>query len=204
MQINRRQKVLVSLAAIGCFGTLAAGAIFGAFSAETVNSANRFSSATLNLTASNDAVAEPVYLRENAVPGDRGETEHSCIEITYEGTVPAEVRLFGRTEEPGSGLAPGVMLRITEGDGGVNDGCQSFVPTGAAGNVFGGMDGSSLQTVRTVHSAWSGGLNMGTWMPGESHIYRFESWLSANVDPETAQGKDAGSQAFVWEARAGE
>lgn len=204
MRKTRRQKVLVSLAAIGCFGTLAAGDIFGAFSAQTENAGNEFSSATLSLTSSSDAVAEPVYLRENAVPGDRGDTEHSCIEITYNGTVPAEVRLFGRTDQPGSGLAPDVVMRITRGDGGIGDGCASFVPTGSVGDVFGAALGSSLQTIRTMHSTWDGGLHLGVWQPGESQVFRFESWLSASADPETAQGKNAGSQAFVWEARAGE
>lgn len=204
MRKTRRQKVLVSLAAIGCFGTLAAGDIFGAFSAQTENAGNEFSSATLSLTSSSDAVAEPVYLRENAVPGDRGDTEHSCIEITYNGTVPAEVRLFGRTDQPGSGLAPGVMLRITEGDGGVNDGCASFTATGPSGGVFGGAEGDSLQDLRDHTFSFPTGVSVGTWTPGESRVYRFESWLSPNVDPETAQGKNAGSQAFVWEARAGE
>lgn len=204
MQISVRQKILASLAAIGCFGTLAAGAIFGAFSAQSVNASNQFSSATLTIDTSNDAVTEPVYSRTNAVPGDRGDTEHSCIEVTYTGTVPAEVRLFGRTDEIGTGLAPGVMLRITEGDGGVDDGCDSFTPNGSAGDVFGGASGASLQTVRTIHSTWTGGLPLGSWDPGESHVYRFESWLNPAIDPIEGQGKNAGSQAFVWEARAGE
>mgnify|MGYP005824610279 CR=1 FL=1 len=96
MQNSKGLKLLASLAALACFGSLAGQGIFGAFSAQTVNSANEFSSATLELSASNNAVAEPVYLKTNAVPGDRGDTDHSCIEITYSGTVPAEVRLFGR------------------------------------------------------------------------------------------------------------
>lgn len=198
-----RQRILVGLAAIGCFGTLAAGSIFGAFSAQTVNSANEFSAATLSLTASNDAVAEPVYFKQNAVPGDSGNTADSCIEITYTGTVPAEVRLFGKADETGTGLAPGVMLRITEGDGGVDDGCASFTASGSQGDVFGGSGGESLETLRLFSSSWNGGLQLGTWDPGESHVYRFESWLSSGVHPETSQGKNAGSQSFVWEARAG-
>lgn len=198
-----RQRILVGLAAIGCFGTLAAGSIFGAFSAQTVNSANEFSAATLSLTASNDAVAEPVYFKQNAVPGDSGNTADSCIEITYTGTVPAEVRLFGRTDEAGTGLAPDVVIRITQGEGGVEDGCTSFLPLGSSGDVFGGTLGSSLQAVRTLHSTWNGGFQLGTWTPGESHVFRFESWMNSNANPETAQGKNAGSQSFVWEARAG-
>lgn len=203
MQLSARQKVLASLAAIGCFGTLAASAIFGAFSAQSVNASNEFSSATLTIDTSNDAVAEPVYSRSNAVPGDRGDTDHSCVEVTYTGTVPAEVRLFGRTDAIGTGLAPGVMLRITEGDGGVDDGCGSFTPNGGAGDVFGGAVGASLQAVRDLHGSYPTAFNLGSWQPGESRIYRFESWLSAAVDPETAQNKTAGNQAFVWEARAG-
>lgn len=204
MQLSARQKVLASLAAIGCLGTLAAGSIFGAFSAQSVNASNEFSSATLTINTSNDAVAEPVYSRANAVPGDRGDTSHSCIEVTYTGTVPAEVRLFGRTDAIGTGLAPGVMLRITEGDGGVEDGCASFTANDAAGDVFGGAAGASLQTVRDLHGSFPTAFTLGTWQPDESHVYRFESWLSDAVDPETAQGKDAGDQAFVWEARAGD
>lgn len=205
MQLSRRQKVMASLAAIGCFGTLAAAGIFGAFSAQSVNETNEFSSATLTLSSSNDAVAEPVYSRANAVPGDSGNTDNSCIEITYTGTVPAEVRLFGRTTgQQGSGLAPGVMLRITEGDGGVEDGCLSFVPTGSPGGVFGAAAGNSLQTIRDLHFSYPLGFNLGTWSPNESHVYRFESWLSANIDPVAMQGKSAGNQAFVWEARAGD
>lgn len=203
VQISSRQKVMASLAAIGCFGTLAAAGIFGAFSAQSVNSFNEFSSATLTLNSSNDAVSQPVYSASNAVPGDSGNTEHSCIEITYTGTVPAEVRLFGEADDLGTGLAPGVMLRISEGDGGVEDGCDSFLPLGDPGDVFGGALGDSLQTIRSIHTLWDNGIQLGTWDPGESHVYRFESWLSASLNPVNMQGKTAGNQSFVWEARAG-
>lgn len=204
MERSSRRKLLVSLAAIGCFGTLAAHGIFGAFSAQTVNASNEFSSATLTLTSSNDAVSQPVYAKTNAVPGDSGNTQHSCIEITYSGTVPAEVRLYGRTDAPGTGLAPGVMLRITEGEGGVGNSCSGFTPTGAQGDVFGGASGGSLQEIRDLHFSFPLGFSLGTWTPGESHVYRFESWLSDSVDPTGMQGKNAGQQAFVWEARAGD
>lgn len=193
----------MSLAAIGCFGTLAAHGIFGAFSAQTVNSGNEFSSATLNLTSSNQAMAEPVYAKQNAVPGDSGDTEHSCIEITYTGTVPAEVRLFGNTNEMGTGLADAVMLRVTEGDGGVEDGCATFVAAGEAGDVYGGNEGGSLKSIREFHLSYPRGIELGTWNPGESHVYRFQSWLDPEADPIAMQGRDAGSQSFVWEARAG-
>lgn len=200
---SKRRKALASLAALAVLCGLATYGILGAFTAETVNSGNRLSSATLELTSSNDATTEPVYFAENAVPGDPADTEHSCVEITYTGTVPAEVRMYGETISTGSGLAPGVMLRITEGEGGVGSSCQGFVPDGQPGDVFGGSSGESLQEIRNFNGDYVTGFQLGTWNPGDSHVFRFESWLSESVDPITAQGSDAGNQSFVWEARAG-
>lgn len=198
------RKVLASLAVVAGAGALATYGIFGAFSAETVNAGNEFSSATLELTSSNDALSDPVYFATNAVPGDSGDTADSCIEITYSGTVPAEVRLYGDMITEGDGLAPGVLLRITEGDGGSEDSCASFEPSGSAGDIYGGSSGSDVQTIRILHSSWDQGFNLGTWSPDESRTYRYESWLSPTVDPTDMQGKNAGEQSFVWEARAGD
>ncbi|HZJ28380.1 MAG TPA: hypothetical protein VFD37_00155, partial [Solirubrobacterales bacterium] len=135
MHASPRRKALISLIAIVGLGSLAAYGIHGAFSATTSNAGNEFSSATLELTSSNNATSEPVIFATNAVPGDSGETDHSCIEITYDSQVPAEVSLYDDTTDEGTGLAAGILLKITEGEGGVGD-CQGFTANGTEGDVF--------------------------------------------------------------------
>lgn len=145
----------------------------------------------------NDAGAA-MFAMPNLAPGA---TQSSCITATYAGSLPGTVRLYGTTS--GTGLASYLRLTVTRGTSGAFGSCSGFTPdptnyTGAGPGVI--FDG----TLAGWPDDYTSGLVDPTavpeqWTAGESHTYRFEVLLPADVT-NTAQGLTAG-QIFVWEAR---
>jgi hypothetical protein len=170
---------------------------FSSFNAVTSNPASTVSAGTVTI-ADNDAGSALLAL-SNAKPGD---TVTGCIVVTYNGTLPATVVLYGATG--GTGLDAYLDLKVTRGtiSGTPAAGsCTNFTADATnyiaqgAGVVYSGtLQGWPDTSATGLPDPKTG--SAATWTNGEAHAYR----LQVTVQSATAgQGKTA-TQSFSWEA----
>ncbi|HUG87744.1 MAG TPA: hypothetical protein VMP42_03165 [Actinomycetota bacterium] len=173
--------ILALLGAVVGFGT------FSAFSATTENPGNAFDAGTVSIT--DDDSGSAMLSLADAKPGD---SDTGCIVVTYTGSLPSSVRLYGATG--GSGLDQYLDLTVTRGSiaGPSFDSCAGFTPDGGGGVIYSG-------TLAGYPDAYAAGLvdPDGSWTNGESRAYRFSVSVQ---DDGGAQGLNA-TQTFTWEAR---
>ncbi len=188
--MNRRV-VIVSLGAIAVVG--AAGVLL--WSAVTTSSArvaattsgdSFFAAGEVELTQP-DSVVELLFDADGLFPGSEVE---GCVEVRYDGNVPATIRLHG-AQRSGTGLDQYVDLQLAvdpDGD------CERGVP-GTQARV--GYDGR-LRTMWGRHGNYdSGVLLTDTARPGDV----FAVWATATIaDDNRAQGLTT-NFSFIIEAR---
>jgi hypothetical protein len=196
MTQGRRLGVLGVLALLA----LAAGGItFAAYTATSSNSTDRLEAGSVKLSDNGDGSS--IVSLSGAVPGD---TTSACIKVTYDGTLPAAVRLHGTTT--GSGLDQYLDLKVTRGTYNPSTpaykSCSNFQADGTdyvgAGNgvIYNG-------TLQGFPDDYAAGLvdplagSPESWTNGEVHVYRFDVTMQNNF---AAQTLDA-TQTFSWEAR---
>ncbi len=191
----RSRKLLLTGLLVGLVAA-AVGTAFSAFSSTTDNSGNSFAAGTV-LVSDNDSGTAMLSL-SGAKPGD---SDTSCIKLTYTGTLGSTVRLYASVS---GALAPYLTLTVTRGTDAAPsfDSCGSFTPDAASyiGSGAGVIYSGPLSAFPATYSA---GLvdplaaSPETWSTSESHSYRFV--VSLNND-EAAQALGA-SASFTWEAR---
>ena len=196
MTQGRRLGVLGVLALLA----LAAGGItFAAYTATSSNSTDRLEAGSVKLSDNGDGSS--IVSLSGAVPGD---TTSACIKVTYDGTLPAAVRLHGTTT--GSGLDQYLDLKVTRGTYSPSTpafkSCTNFQPdttnyTGAGNGVIysGTLQGYPDDYASGLVDPLSGSPE--SWTTGEVHVYRVDVTVQQNF---AAQGLDA-TQTFTWEAR---
>jgi hypothetical protein len=194
----RLRKLLVSAAVVGALAAVTGVATWAAFSATTANPANSFAVGTVALT-DNDGNGTLLSLT-NARPGD---TTTGCIKVTYTGSLPADVKLFGSVS---GALGQYLTLKVTRGtDAGSSfPSCTNFSPDtrdyiGQGGGVIynGNLSDfpASYAAGITDRDDATGGTE--TWTASEVHAYKLEVTLQNNT---SAQGQSANAS-FTWEAR---
>ena len=122
--------------------------------------------------------------------------------ITYTGTTPVRVRLYGARTT--NGLDQYVDLTITRGtrNATTSASCAGFQPDGqdylgaGPGVVFDGTF-ASFPTTYAAPGDDPPGVGPEAWTKNESHTYRFTVTVQ---DDQAAQGLWL-TQAFTWEAR---
>lgn len=190
-------KLLLTALVLGLVGIIAGAGTWSAFSSTTANEDNSFQAGTVVLT-DNDAEGAMLSL-QNAKPGD---TDTSCIVVSYTGSLPASVRLHGVTT--GTGLDQYLNVTITRGTilTPAFDSCTGFVAdltnySGAgAGVIYNG-------TLAAFPDSYAAGIvdptsgSPESWTNPESHAYKVTVSVA---DDNAAQGLTA-SQTFTWEAR---
>jgi len=182
-------------------GALGGAGTWAAFLATTVNTGNAFAAGSVTIDDSNPG-STPMLSLAGAVPGD---TDTSCITVTYSGSLDANVSLYGTTT--GTGLAQYLDLTVTRGTGLTDpyDSCAGF--TADATDYDGaGPDGPGVVYTGTLEG-FADDFDAGRWDPtlaspevwttGESHAYQFAITVQDN---NAAQGLTA-DQTFTWEAR---
>jgi hypothetical protein len=188
---NRRNKALASALVVGVLGTVAAGGVFGLFSATTQNAGNEISTGIVALSDNDNGTAQ--FNVTNAKPGD---SWTRCIKVSYAGTLPADVREYLQgTVNP---LAPYLQLKIERGTQVTSTfpDCTDFVATGtlfdglASANLARDFD-SGLVTVPAGQTFWQ---------PTDSIVIRTTLTLGGNA-PDTVQGQGSGIINVIWEAR---
>ncbi|OFW62534.1 MAG: hypothetical protein A2135_00930 [Actinobacteria bacterium RBG_16_67_15] len=158
-----------------------------AFSAPTSTPANSFAAGDVAL-ADNDSGAA-LFNTANMAPGD---TATGCIEVTYSGSLDAEVRLYGAVAG-GTGLEAYLDLEIERGSGS----CAAF---GGAIVVWQNSTDGDLGVFLAGHTDFATGVD--DWAPvggGSADMvpYRFTVTLQ---DDNAAQGESA-VVGFTWEAQ---
>ncbi len=188
-------------------GALGGAGTWAAFSAATANTGNAFAAGSVTLDNSGSSGSTPMLSLAGAVPGD---TDTSCITVDYDGTLDANVSLYGRTGDgaPATAgtfeLAPYLDLTVRRGTGLTQpyDSCVGFTAdTGDYGHGPHGIvyDGT-LEDFPDDFDAGRWDPTFGTpevWTTGESHDYEFVITVR---DDNAAQGLSA-EQTFTWEAR---
>lgn len=192
-----RRKVLLTVALLGVGVTLAGAGTYAAFTSTTTNT-SAFSAGTVVLT-DNDA-GTALFSLSGMAPSDPTTTR--CIVVTYSGSLPSTVRLYGTTG--GTGLATHLNLKVTRGTIASPSGssCTGFTADAVNHRSLGaGVLFDS--TLAAYPDDYATGLVDATtatpesWTTGEARAYRFDVTLADN---DAAQGKDA-TQVFTWEAR---
>ena len=195
----RRWRRFGALGVLALLVPAAGGITFAAYTATNDNTGNVVGSGTVKL--SNNGDGSSMLSLSAALPGA---TTSACIKVTYDGSLPATVRLHGTTT--GSGLDAYLDLKITRGTYSPSDpafkSCTSFQADGA--NYIGAGNGVIYNgTLQAFPDDYASGLvdpqsgSPESWTTGEPHVYKIEATLQSNF---AAQNKDA-TQAFKWEAR---
>jgi hypothetical protein len=195
----RRLRHLGLLGALALLVPAAGGITFAAFTATNANSGDLIEAGSVKLSDNGDGSS--MMSLSAAVPGD---TTSACIKVTYDGSLPASVRLHGTTT--GSGLDPYLDLKVTRGvyspSAPAFKSCTNFQPDGTdyigAGNgvIYNG-------TLQGYPDDYASGLvdpksgSPESWTTGEVHVYKLQVTLQNTF---SAQNKDA-TQTFRWEAR---
>ncbi|HEX9890833.1 MAG TPA: TasA family protein [Actinomycetota bacterium] len=179
-------KIGLTLLVLALVGTVAGIGTWSAFSSTTQNAGNEFEAGTV--TIGDDDSDGVLFNLTGLTPND---TSDKCIEVTYSGSLPASVTIYGS----GSGsLAPYLTLTVTRGTIATPSfpSCTGFTADGGGGELFNG----NLSAFPGSFGTGVADTN-GSWTNGEAHVYK----LSVTVqDDNAAQGLTA-SQSFTWEAR---
>lgn len=193
MTLSRR--LLASLAVLLAVGVVVGAGTYSAFFSSTESNGDSFAAGTVYIS-DNDAGAAMLSLT-SAVPGN---SDTSCVKVTYAGSLPATVRLYGSSS---GALAPYLTLTVTRGTNTAPsfDSCTGFSAdaTNYIGAGAGVVYSGSLSAYPTAGSPLiepTAGTPE-TWTTSEVHSYRFVISLDNNL---SAQGQSA-SAGFTWEAR---
>lgn len=183
------------LALILVASLIGAGSAVAAFWSKAVSSGNTYAAGTIYLT-DNDLGAGMLSLT-GAIPG---QSDTSCIKVTYSGTLEAAVRLYASVA---GSLAPYLTLTVTRGtSSAAYDSCTGFVAD-STDYIGSGQGVVYSGTLSAFPASYSAGISDPTataperWSTGEVHAYKFVVTLQ---DAAAAQGL-AGSATVTWEAR---
>src|SRR4051794_39227235 len=117
---------LITPVAVLTAGGLVYQASYAAFSGQTRNSGNDFSTGSVNL--SDDDAGASRFQVANLQPG---QTDTKCIKVTSNATVPGVVKgyVVNPIQSPQK-LEDHIMMTVKEGSGGSFADCTGFTPSG--------------------------------------------------------------------------
>jgi hypothetical protein len=195
----RRSHRFAIAVAIAVLVPATGGATYAAFRATSSNDGNLVEAGSVKLSDNGDGSS--MVSLSAAVPGD---TTSACIQVTYDGSLPAAVKLHGTTT--GSGLDQYLDLKVTRGSYSPTTpafkSCTNFQADGT--NYVGAGSGVIYNgTLQGFPDDYASGLvdptsgSPESWTNGEVHVYKVDVTLQSNF---AAQNMDA-TQTFRWEAR---
>ena len=192
-RMSRGRKTLLSLLLVGTIGTVAGIGTFSAFSATTVNAGNVFAAGSVVdlRQRRRQPRCTPSRTRRRCTPVVR------CIEVTYTGSLPADVHLYSSAI---GAIGPFVDLTIDKGTGStVFPNCAGFVPDASPNDLHGDarrLRRGELPTSPTARPAFPGVQT--AWNQNDVVVYRFTLTLQNN---SAAAGTHLGAHSFTWEAQ---
>ena len=158
-----------------------------AFTANTANGSNTFTAGTVTL--SDDDSGSVMFNLSDMKPGD---TATKCVNVTYTGSLAADINLYGTVG--GTGLATYLDTTVdigTGATGGASTDCTGFT-------LGSNLHNDTLEAFGTTHTDYASGAGGFTGATNPStRSYRVTVTLQDN---NLAQGKSA-SVAFTWEAQ---
>jgi len=196
----RAQKILVAATtpvAVIAAGALVYQASYAAFTGQTRNSGNEWSTGSVNLTDDDNGQAR--FRVTNMLPGD---TEIRCVKVTANASVASTVK--GYTINPVTsvqGLENRIHVTIEGGQGGTFSTCDGFARDAAGGLL---VDDQPLSALFAVNGfAHPGSLGGWTVEPGvESRTYRlkwrFDTTGMSQAQVDQLQGARTGVD-MQWE-----
>ncbi len=141
-------------------------ASYAAFSGETRNSGNTWSTGAVTLT--NDSAGSARFTVPGMTPG---QTQTACITVTANATVPGLVK--GYTLNPitsSQGIENYIKFTVDYGAGGSFASCTGFV---LGGNLVTNSPLSTLMLANSYATGYGGWVIAGNVPGGESRTYRF-------------------------------
>ena len=171
--MTNRTKILRTLVVLGVLACIAGAGVFSAFSSQTDNPGNVVTAGTVTL-ADNDA-GSALYSLTAAKPGD---SQTSCIKVTYTGSLDADVRLY--TPSTIGELGPNVSLKVEPGTQASPSfpSCTGFTPD-SGGALFEG----TLSGFAAEHDNYANGLvdfpgtSATKWATNDAVVYRVTATL---------------------------
>jgi hypothetical protein len=187
-------KLLASAGLLGLVGVAAGAGTMSSLNDSTANPGNAFTSGTVKLSDNDAGTALAAFSA-----GKPGTTATGCVNVTYAGTLPASVRIYGTTT--GTGLGAYLDLKITRGKftGTPAAGsCTGFTADttdygNGAGIVFTGLL-SALGSTAATGVVDPLASSPATWAAGDVHAYKVQ--VTVRDDPG-GQVKNA-SSSFTW------
>jgi hypothetical protein len=189
-------KLAATAAVLVLCGLLASAATWSNLNSTATNPTNSFSTGTVQIGSNTGGATLSVT---NADPGV---LITGCIDVTYTGTLPATVKLYG--PGGGTGLNQYLTLVITRGTFSGTPGpgdCTGFTAdttnyiSQGAGVMYNGTIANYPATAATAQVDPTA-ASPETWSTGESHGYQFQVTLANNP---AAQGL-TGTETFTFEA----
>ncbi|HEX8345560.1 MAG TPA: hypothetical protein VF657_12635 [Actinoplanes sp.] len=202
--------------AIVTTGSLVWKASYAAFSATTTNPGNSWSTGSVTITDDRSGAAvfsvatvEPDGASSTLNPPGTGAFTASsaaaggsaCIKVTYTGTTPADIRMYGTLTNTGGdgGLGQFLLFDVdtgTDSAGGSDPSCATYTSStyryGSASNTNVYLNGIPTGYVGGL-AGWTGATqNTSRW-------YRL-SWLMPATVSAASQGEQV-QATFVWEAQ---
>ena len=190
-------KLAATAAVLAVCALLASAATWSNYNATASNPSNSFAAGTVKLASNSSGTA--VVSLSGAKPGA---VTTGCVAVTYSGTLPATVELYGTGG--GTGLNQYLTLVVTRG---------TFSGTPAAGSCTGFTADTTNYISQGAGVMYSGTLanwpataaaalvdptagSPESWTTGEVHGYQFQVTLGSNT---AGQGL-TGSETFTFEA----
>jgi hypothetical protein len=175
------------LASLGVVSALVVASSQAAFNANTTNGSNSWSSGSVAIA---DDDSDSVLFNVTGMkPGD---TATKCVNVTYTGSLTADVKLYGSIA--GTGLSTYLTTAIDIGTGAAGGSSASCTGFSSSSSLFSGTlasFGSTYTNFTTGLGSFAGATNPTT------KSYRFTVTLQ---DDNAAQSKTA-TATFTWEAQ---
>ena len=184
-----------SLAGLGAASVLVVQGSQAAFTDTTDNNGNSLTAGSVILN-DDDGGATAMF---NVTGLNGGQTVTRCINVTYTGSLTADVKMY--TSQPGgvggTGLAPGLDLDIEVGTGatgGNTFSCANFTP----GSQIFGATPATLAGFASTHTNFTNGV--GGWSNATNPSTRSYRVTMTVANDDTYQSKSA-TVGFTWEAQ---
>ncbi len=198
--VTRSGKVLAAAVPLGMLasGVLIWQASYAAFSATTTNPNNTFSAGTVTLTDNR----QPSTVMFNPTGVKPGSTGTSCITVTYNGSLAANVKMYlaaaDLTTSSGTNLAQYLTVQVNEGTGTATN-CSDFVSSANLYNATG--QGDTTKTLSAFSAASNSFANgVSSFAPtgsGQTKTYKITYWVQDN---NAAAGMNSTAK-LTWEAQ---
>jgi hypothetical protein len=183
-----RGKLAVSVISLALLTVVAGMAVFSAFSSTTSSGTNTFASGTVQLDSNGTGAV--LFDMPEMVPGN---SASRCVEVTYTGSLPADVQFYGTFTGTFAPYLDTVVTRGTfPGTAPAANDCTGFLADTASGDVFSGtLDGLQTSAAPFTDPAAS-------WVTDDAHVYKVDVTLPVGAAAASQGLTTSGS--LTWQA----